>query len=150
MAFPNGMSGYSNVLTTITQARKQQADFALWSITVLSVGLAVASGFVLLRKPSGWIGLGLQGGIFFCQSLAIGFTIGFGAGLKDADIEKRFPLVEVTTRHGLVTGLRMQQSSRTGYRFIKPDGTQCFIPTSEIKMISSVDSADPEERDRAS
>jgi len=81
--------------------------------------------------------------IFVLHSFLIAYHKGIEVGIKEADIEKRLPIVEVDTAGGeTISGLRMKSVSQAEYRFIRQDGAECLIPSAQVCMIRAVEPAE--------
>lgn len=141
LCFPNAGAAFFILMLVI--GLKRDAGVGSWVITGVSVLAAIASWLLISQAGSmgDWFKLALQGSIFFLQSLALSFTVGVFWGMRESDLEQRLPLVEVTTRAGVINGVRMRGSSKGEYRFITADGSELLIPSAQIRLIRTADSA---------
>lgn len=82
--------------------------------------------------------------IFVIQSLLFACQSGVMDSFKEAaDIERQLPIVEVDTVGGKTfSGLRMKSVSQAEYHFIREDGAECVIPSSQVCMIRVVRQAE--------
>jgi len=77
-----------------------------------------------------------QIGLLLIVSTSLSYVHGISDGLKDADIETRFSVVNVIMKDGDgLKQLRLYEKTDIDYRFISEDGVEYIIPNNKIEMI---------------
>jgi hypothetical protein len=77
-----------------------------------------------------------QIGLLLVVSNSLSYVFGISDGFKDADIETRFPIVDVVlTEGGRFSHLRLYETTDIDYRFIGEDGSEYIIPNDRIVTI---------------
>lgn len=91
-------------------------------------------GEVLVRNPS-WA-LMVQILLLFMMSVSYSYVMGMASGIKEATVEGRFPLVEVTLCDGSILEKQwFYEKTDNDYRFIGQDKVERIIPGTRISEI---------------
>ncbi len=136
LSFPNFMLGF--IICHLIIKQKNGKHLKLLIIT--SGGLGILSFFFDLLILNDNTLLLCQLLILVFQSAFMSFTEGIMDAISEADIESRFPLVEITTTLGEnITDLRFSRNTNSDYRFINSDGTECIFPREHIFRIKMLE-----------
>lgn len=107
------------------------------------LGLAIAVLRRLDLITSDLLLISVELGLLLVVSYILSYVYGISDGLKDANIETRFPLVEVRTNQGnILKGLRLYEKTDSDYRFISENGVDHIIPSAVIMEIRHASKAE--------
>lgn len=121
---------------------------SLFSPILIGSGAAVLSYYLINVIKESVPLLASQILLLVVVSMCISYLYGVIESFKDANIEERFPLVEVITLHQKIAQLRLYEKTDTDYRFIGEDGINHIIPTANIieirhLSITNIDASNP-------
>lgn len=121
------------------------------NLMIALASAAVACFVVPFVLPAGWalvVAIGLLTGVSFCLSWAIGGAVGWG----DAQVDRRYPVVDVELTNGTVLqDLWLFEHTATDYRLVDESGREHVLPlTSVLELRTRGSSPDGHEDDAPS
>jgi hypothetical protein len=136
MGYPVAMGAFSVISLAFANIRQFKLQYrAFWFLFGINLVCAIATFFVA-RLQSSQSALLVQIFLLVIVSLSLSYIYGMRDGLKDADVEARFPLVEVlTTRGDSLKQIRLYEKTDTDYRFIGADGVDHILPGMHVAEI---------------
>ncbi len=137
LGFPVAMVGIF-ALPSLIWAIVQQYKLswkAFGALVVVNLACGIVSFFVFPLLQSEQLALYSQIGLLLIVSASLSYVSGIPDGFKDADIENKFPVVDIVTNKGRRQKLRFYEKTDSDYRFISEKGVEYIIPSAYIVEI---------------
>jgi hypothetical protein len=137
MIYPNMMAGFF-VFAMGLSLRKLKVG-VIYALILLSIVAAVLSLVIIVKAIGAIEALTIQLLLCVFQSAVIAYFMGIFRGSIQANLEKRFPLVAVTTTDGHTrSDLRVMKIGASDCRFMEPDGSASLIPKSKNNSVRTL------------
>jgi hypothetical protein len=137
LTYPVTMSVFFFIMMVIINIYHHKLSVKPFILPILiTLGCGFCSFYVLWNVDSPPLAFVIQVALLVAVSLFLSHLFGMVDGINDADIESRFPLVDVISTSGMTkTQLRLYEKTDTDYRFIDNDGFDHIFPSSQISEI---------------
>ena len=135
MTYPITMTGFV-IFQQIKQVRKDYPLKSYSALIIYSAFCVVATWFVPWLIHPFSIALIAQLALLTVISFSVSFAMGMQEGIKEADLEQRFPPVTVYLKDNeRLEKVRLYDRKDYEYRLLAGDGTQLIVPAANIRMI---------------
>lgn len=138
LSYPVAMLAFLIIITIRSYSRQYKLSWKPFlGIVFVSVACAILTFLALaLLLRSAQLLLYSQIGLLLIVSTTLSYVHGISDGLKDAEIETRFSVVNaiMNEKHELHQ-LRLYEKTDLDYRFIGEDGSEYVVPKDKVVMI---------------